>query len=257
MIIITTKTLLLNPLIQLKTHFPLKFHPKIASISARLDNSQQQLNLSVLRFTFGIPGLDEYYLPRWIGYGFGSFLILNHLLGSDSLIAVQLAAFSVTLLYLDKFLKDATPIDQATLPKGAEQIFFMSQNVSVAQKEDLAWPTYVLLQNTNTTSVLLLTQGELCVHGYWNVPAGVSKDDLLDAEFWKMLPQGPRSVLVQPVLLDPNPSANEMGNIEGFVQLTSSMRYAYSEKDSAWIRAVSNKLISKNLELVYNLPSFC
>jgi hypothetical protein len=32
----------------------------------------------------GIPGLDESYLPRWIGYGFGSLLVLNHFVGSDS-----------------------------------------------------------------------------------------------------------------------------------------------------------------------------
>ncbi|GMJ13560.1 COFACTOR ASSEMBLY OF COMPLEX C, HIGH CHLOROPHYLL FLUORESCENCE 208 [Hibiscus trionum] len=279
MILATTKTLLLNPLIQLKTSPPLKFRPKFASISARLDNSEQQLNLSVLRFTLGIPGLDESYLPRWIGYGFGSLLILNHLLGSDSVTAAQLrtealgislAAFSITLPYLGKFLKGATPMDQTTLPEGAEQIFVMSQNVSAAQKEDLAWATYVLLRNTSTISVLILAQGALCIRGYWNLPDGVSKDNALDwfksnieetglsdltdtlyfpqsadAEFWSILPQGTRSVLVQP-LLDPNSSTNDMGNIEGFVLLASSMRYAYSEKDRAWIRAVSNKLRSKN-----------
>lgn len=32
----------------------------------------------------GIRGLDESYLPRWIGYGFGSLLLLNHFLGSDA-----------------------------------------------------------------------------------------------------------------------------------------------------------------------------
>ncbi|XVF12439.1 hypothetical protein REPUB_Repub08aG0118600 [Reevesia pubescens] len=274
--------MIINPFIQLKTktHLPLKFRPKIAPIFARLDNSQQQLNLSVLRFTLGIPGLDESYLPRWIGYGFGSLIILNHLLGSDSITAPQLrtealgislAAFSVTLPYLRKFLKGASPIDETTLPEGAEQIFVMSQNVSVAQKEDLAWATYVLLRNTNTTSVLTSTRGELCVRGYWNFPDGVSKDNVLDwfksnieetglshltdtlyfpqtadAELWKMLPQWTRSVLVQPVLLDPNSNSNDMGNIEGFVLLASSMRYAYSEKDRAWITAVTNKLRSKN-----------
>ncbi|GMI75509.1 COFACTOR ASSEMBLY OF COMPLEX C, HIGH CHLOROPHYLL FLUORESCENCE 208 [Hibiscus trionum] len=280
MISLTTKTLVLNPLIQLKTPLPLKIRPKIASISARLDNSQQQLNLSVLRFTLGIPGLDESYLPRWIGYGFGSLLILNHLLGSDSVTAAQLrtealgislAAFSITLPYLGRFLKGATPMDQTTLPEGAEQIFVMSQNVSAAQKEGLAWATYVLLLNTSTTSVLILAQGELCIRGYWNLPDGVSKDNALDwfksnieetglsdltdtlyfsqgadAEFRNILPQGTCSVLVQPMLLDPNPSTNGTGNIEGFVLLASSMRYAYSEKDRAWIRAVSNKLRSKN-----------
>lgn len=45
-------------------------------------------------------------------------------------------------------------MDQTTLPEGAEQIFVMSENVSIAQQEDLAWATYVLLRNTNTTSVV-------------------------------------------------------------------------------------------------------
>ena len=76
---------------------------KCRTISAL--NQQQQLNLSVLRFTLGencsptlslssfllicafvdpgIPGFDESYLPRWIGYGFGSLILLNHFVGSD------------------------------------------------------------------------------------------------------------------------------------------------------------------------------
>ncbi|OMO86009.1 hypothetical protein CCACVL1_09872 [Corchorus capsularis] len=278
MITITAKSLRLNPLIQLKT-VP-KFRPRFASISARLDDSQQQLNLSVLRFTFGIPGFDESYLPRWIGYGFGSLIVLNHLLGSDSVtvaqlrseaLGISLAAFSVSLPYLGKFLKGSTPIDQTTLPEGAEQIFVMSQNVSVSQKEDLAWATYVLLRNTNSTSVLILAQGQLCVRGYWDVPDVVSKDDLLDwfkskveetglsdltdtlyfpqvgdAEFWRMLPQGTRSVLVQLVQIDPKSTNNETRSTEGFVLLASSIRYAYGDKDRAWIRAISNKLRSKD-----------
>nr|XP_009612976.1 uncharacterized protein LOC104106191 [Nicotiana tomentosiformis] len=90
------------------------------TLYSRLDKSadtqQQQLNLSVLRFTLGIPGLDESYLPRYIGYAFGSLLVLNHFLGSDSsaITAAQLrtevlggflAAFSVIVPYLGKFLK--------------------------------------------------------------------------------------------------------------------------------------------------------
>ncbi|XP_050133658.1 uncharacterized protein LOC126609770 [Malus sylvestris] len=31
-----------------------------------------------------IPGLDESYLPRWIGYGFGSLLIMSHFVGSTA-----------------------------------------------------------------------------------------------------------------------------------------------------------------------------
>ncbi|KAI4294979.1 hypothetical protein MLD38_040738 [Melastoma candidum] len=69
-------------------------------------DDSRSINLSVLRFTLGIPGLDESYLPRWIGYGFGSLLLLNHFVASDpsGLIPAQLrtealglsvAAFSV------------------------------------------------------------------------------------------------------------------------------------------------------------------
>ncbi|KAK1392539.1 hypothetical protein POM88_011595 [Heracleum sosnowskyi] len=79
-------------------------------------NQQQQLNLSVLRFTLGIPGLDESNLPRWIGYAFGSLLLLNHFVGSDSnyitpsqlrteALGISLAAFSVFVPFLGKFLK--------------------------------------------------------------------------------------------------------------------------------------------------------
>ncbi|KAE8705306.1 putative dihydrodipicolinate reductase 3 [Hibiscus syriacus] len=164
---------------------------------------------------------------------------------------ISLAAFFITLPYLDKFLKGATPMDQTTLPEGG---FGMGYICFIAK-----YPHH------------LRAQGALCIRGYWNLPDGVSKDNVLDwvksnieetglseltdtlyfpqsadAEFRNILPQGTRSVLVQPIF-DPNSRTNDMGNIEGFVLLASSMRYAYSEKDRTWIRAVSNKLRSKKL----------
>ncbi|XP_015878079.3 protein COFACTOR ASSEMBLY OF COMPLEX C SUBUNIT B CCB2, chloroplastic [Ziziphus jujuba] len=281
-------SLIFCPLTQLK--IPTQFRAekattKFLAVSARLENGNSQsstekpqVNLSVLRFTFGIPGLDESYLPRWIGYGFGSLLVLNHFLGSNSptittpaqlrteALGLSLAAFSIALPYLGKFLKGATPMDQATIPEGAEQIFVISPNVSNSLKEDLAWATYILLRNTNTISVLISIQGEICVRGYWNTPDGVSKTNLLvwferqiekiglsdmkstlyfpqisDSELWKMLPKGSRSLLVQPVLQVPTSNDNAMEKIEGFVLLASSMRYAYSEKDRAWIGALARK----------------
>ncbi|OIW20989.1 hypothetical protein TanjilG_26783 [Lupinus angustifolius] len=86
------------------------------------NSTQQQLNLSVLRFTLGIPGFDESYLPRWIGYGFGSLLLLNHFFDSDSstvtpaqlgteVLSLSLASFSIALPCLGKFLKGAQPVD--------------------------------------------------------------------------------------------------------------------------------------------------
>ncbi|KAJ9679248.1 hypothetical protein PVL29_021239 [Vitis rotundifolia] len=277
-----------KPLIPLKTpSFPAKARSshlpvstinttrKFQSISA--SNQQQQLNLSVLRFTLGIPGFDESYLPRWIGYGFGSLILLNHFVGSDlnTITAAQLrtealglclAAFSVVLPYLGKFLKGAAPVDQTTLPEGIEQIFVMSQNISDILKEDLAWATYILLRNTNTIAVLISIRGALCVRGYWNTPDDVSKARVLDwvekeiekiglfdlkdtlyfpqsadSGLWEMLPKGTCSLLVQPVLQIPSQGTDEMEKIDGFVLLASSMNYAYTDKDRAWIGAVANK----------------
>ncbi|KAK9293339.1 hypothetical protein L1049_021331 [Liquidambar formosana] len=278
-------SLFYNPLISAKTPplFGANTTRKSPTISARLNNSQrtaasdqqQQLNLSVLRFTLGIRGLDESYLPRWIGYGFGSLLVLNHFVGSISTTPAQLrtealglllAAFSVAVPYLGKFLKGATPVEQTTLPEGTVQIFVMSQNISDAHKEDLAWATYILLRNTNTISVLISIRDALCARGYWNTPDNVSKVRMLDwfekqieqiglsdlkdtlyfpqsadSDLQEMLPRGTRSLLIQPVLRAPNPSANEMEKTEGFVLLASSISYAYSNKDRAWIGAVANK----------------
>ncbi|KAF4371798.1 hypothetical protein F8388_023111 [Cannabis sativa] len=130
-----------GPLIQLK--IPSQFRTnnnvrKSLSVSARLDDNSRstldnsQVNLSVLRFTFGIPGLDESYLPRWIGYGFGSLILLNHFAGSNSVTDITPAQTR------------CNSMDQTTIPDGSEQIFLMSEDVSDTQKEDLAWATYVI-----------------------------------------------------------------------------------------------------------------
>lgn len=132
--------LIIRPNFLLKIHQPniSKFHRGKGKSSAaiycsRLDNSQEtsQLNLSVLRFTLGkrlplslsleshvfslskikiiyvclgIPGLDESYLPRWIGYGFGSLLLLNHFAGGSNLATPTPAQLvSKTLLFISPF----------------------------------------------------------------------------------------------------------------------------------------------------------
>ncbi|ESW24333.1 hypothetical protein PHAVU_004G121600 [Phaseolus vulgaris] len=238
---------------------------------------QQQLNLSVLRFTLGIPGLDESYLPRWIGYGFGSLLLLNHFLGSDAaavtpaqlsteVLGLSLASFSIVLPYLGKFLKGAQPVDEKTIPDGTEQIFVMSTEIGNGLKEDLAWASYVLLRNTNAIAMLILIQGEICARGYWNIPADTSKEILLDwfkkkiekaalydlkdtlyfpqdagSEFQDLVPIGTRCLLIQPVLHVSNESDTGSQNPDGFILLASTTRYAFSNKDKAWIAAVANK----------------
>ncbi|XP_047324432.1 protein COFACTOR ASSEMBLY OF COMPLEX C SUBUNIT B CCB2, chloroplastic [Impatiens glandulifera] len=253
---------------------------KSSKISCSGSEDRQQLNLSVLRFTLGIPGLDESYLPRWMGYGFGSLLLLNHFFGSDSsvvtpaqlrseVLGLSLAGFSALVPYLGKFLKGASAVNQKILPEGTEQIFVVSENVtSKTLKEDLAWGTYVILRNTNTVSVIVYVQGALCVRGYWSIPEDVMKADvsnwfqkqiqnigisnlenslyfpqLADEGLQKLLPKGIRSVFIQPVLLKAeNKGDNEVvEESKGFILLASTSAYAYRKKDREWIGAVANK----------------
>ncbi|KAE9621020.1 putative cofactor assembly of complex C subunit B, CCB2/CCB4 [Lupinus albus] len=242
------------------------------------NSTQHQLNLSVLRFTLGIPGFDESYLPRWIGYGFGSLLLLNHFFGSDSstvtsaqlsteVLGLSLASFSIALPYLGKFLKGAQPVDQTTLPEGTEQIFVMSSGIVDGLKEDLAWSSYILLCNTNAIAALISIQGDICTRGYWNVPDNSSKEILLawfekkivdaalfdlkdtlyfpqdaDSEFQDLVPKGTHSLLVQPMLQISTQSTTDLQKPAGFILLASTVRYAFSIKDRAWIAAVADKL---------------
>lgn len=51
-------------------------------------------------------------------------------------------------------LQGADAASRVPLPEGSIQVFVMSENLSAVQKEDMAWASYVLLRNTNTTSVV-------------------------------------------------------------------------------------------------------
>ncbi|XBJ16892.1 protein COFACTOR ASSEMBLY OF COMPLEX C SUBUNIT B CCB2, chloroplastic-like isoform X1 [Triticum dicoccoides] len=249
--------------------------PLSARVRVRASNSDppQQVNLSVLRFTLGIPGLDESYLPRWIGLGFGALVLLNHLLSPSptpaqlrsEALGLCLAAFSAALPYLGRFLEGAGASSRVPLPEGSRQVFVIPDDLSTSQKEDMAWATYVLLQNTNTTSVLIAIGNVLCIRGYWDPPADISKYAMIDwfksqmeqagldnlssalyfpnfsdTQLGNILPQGILSVLAQPIVSNPDP-ANGESKAEGVVLLASNANYAYSEKDMVWIRTVANK----------------
>jgi hypothetical protein len=63
-----------------------------------------------------------------------------------------------------------------------------------------------------------------------------------DSEFQELVPKGTRSLLVQPILQVSLESATDSQKSVGFILLVSTMRYAFSIKDRAWIAAVANKL---------------
>eukprot|EP00252_Welwitschia_mirabilis_P003490 TRINITY_DN13551_c0_g1_i1.p1 TRINITY_DN13551_c0_g1~~TRINITY_DN13551_c0_g1_i1.p1 ORF type:complete len:277 (+),score=27.47 TRINITY_DN13551_c0_g1_i1:51-833(+) len=143
-----------------------------------------EVQLSVFRFTLGIPGFDESNLPRITGFAVGFLLVLNHVISQDSATPAQtrteaigsiLSVFAISLPYFGKLLRGTNVPRRPTFPVG-QQIFLLSENLSVEEKEDLAWGTYALLQNTSSTSVLVYHLELLCARGFWDIPTKPNED---------------------------------------------------------------------------------
>lgn len=54
---------------------------------------------------------------------------------------------------------------------------------------------------------------------------------------WDILPDGTRSVFVQPLVQN----TDESEKMDGFLLVASTAGYAYSDKDRAWIGAMADK----------------
>ncbi|KAL3132696.1 hypothetical protein ABBQ32_009206 [Trebouxia sp. C0010 RCD-2024] len=127
-----------------------------------------ELELAVFRFTLGIPGFDDTYIPRVVG-GFGLLLLLgNHLLGPDAsagaqtrseVLAAVLAALCIASPTIEARLKELEPgRGRQAAPQqvqGATSVFAISDAVSDKQKQELAWASYALLRNTNTCGLVV------------------------------------------------------------------------------------------------------
>ncbi|XP_057870138.2 protein COFACTOR ASSEMBLY OF COMPLEX C SUBUNIT B CCB2, chloroplastic isoform X2 [Cryptomeria japonica] len=141
----------------------LKPSPSIIIPHARSKNSIDVDDLSVFRFTLGIVGFDESYLPRIIGILFGFLLVLNHVSTQTSVTAAQLrsefvgiflVAISISIPYVGKRLKGTNVARQTILPVNCREVFLIAECLSDVDKEDLAWGSYALLRNTLSMSLV-------------------------------------------------------------------------------------------------------
>lgn len=127
-----------------------------------------ELELAVFRFTLGIPGFDDTYIPRVVGSLGLLILLANHLLGPNvvadtqtrsEVLAAALASLCIASPTIEARLKELEPGRgrQATPQQvqGATSIFAILDDVTEDQKQELAWASYALLRNTNTCGVLL------------------------------------------------------------------------------------------------------
>eukprot|EP00250_Pteridium_aquilinum_P011480 c20098_g1_i3 orf=626-1351(-) len=172
------QTLFFKPSSRSSTLFALRASLEDTSSSASSSPSSS-LDVSVFRFTLGIPGFNDSDLPRVLGIAFGAVLLLNHFLTADYVTAAQWrseliglcnAAISISLPTLGRSLNGGTPINTATSMPKSRQIFTLSNNLLPEEKEDLAWGSYALLKNTKTTSLVIWNEELVCARGFWDVP---------------------------------------------------------------------------------------
>eukprot|EP00850_Spirogloea_muscicola_P019112 SM000183S04006 [mRNA] locus=s183:280176:283150:- [translate_table: standard] len=149
------------------------------------------LDVTVFRFTLGIPGFDDADLPRAVGVLLGALLAANHVASAGAVAPAQwrsevlgllLAGLAVATPYLGRRLKRAQGGREALAAQGSNQSFLLAASLSDAERQELAWATYAILRNTTTSGVLVWRGGKiLCARGSWDVGGaepGVALEEL-------------------------------------------------------------------------------
>ncbi|KAJ7567789.1 hypothetical protein O6H91_01G007000 [Diphasiastrum complanatum] len=159
-----------------------------AAKDSRQGDSSQDIDISVLRFTLGIPGFDDSELPRLLGLLLGTLLVLNHFLSPSTIssaqlrseaVGVLLAVVAMSLPFWGSRLKGAKFKQVSKLQSSSKQIFVLEDTMNPSQKEELAWASYALLRNTNIIAVMFWFSGKVvCARGNWNIdikPADINE----------------------------------------------------------------------------------
>ncbi|KAF5827481.1 protein required for cyt b6 assembly [Dunaliella salina] len=134
---------------------------------------EEGMDMAVFRFTLGIPGFEDRYIPRVVGGLGASLVLINHFLAAQvappsqvrgEFICIVLAAVCALAPDLEERLKQALPgrgrqATSANIP-GAVNGFAFELSVQDAAKAELAWASFALIKNTNSCGVILLGPGQ-------------------------------------------------------------------------------------------------
>ncbi|KAG0590333.1 hypothetical protein KC19_1G090900 [Ceratodon purpureus] len=221
-----------------------------------------EVDVSVFRFTLGIPGFDDADLPRLVGVFFGSLLLINHAVSIESMTNAQLtsevlglflAAVACSLPSVGRRLKGGEAGKEGNKGPGRRSVFELARRLSGKQKQELAWGTFALLQNTKTSAVIVWHRGEVVgARGSLGLEGGVQALPQLqkmlndspvisssgplyvsngaDTKGWPIVPKDAKSILVQPF----------EGEDGGLILLSYQPR-SYSSKDRTWVTMLAEK----------------
>lgn len=126
------------------------------------------VDVAVFRFTLGIPGFDDKYVPRIVGAVGAALLVINHLISTQDLqdaqerteyLAVFLAAVLIIAPDIEDRLREVLPgrgKRKAAGPvQGADSVFWLNPDAGDAVQKELAWASFSVLKNTNACGVVV------------------------------------------------------------------------------------------------------
>ncbi|KAJ9528529.1 hypothetical protein QJQ45_020494 [Haematococcus lacustris] len=134
---------------------------------------EEGLDVAVFRFTLGIKGFEDRFIPRVVGAVAAALMALNHLLGAQPAAAAQvrveylcllLAAICVAVPEIEDRLKEVLPgrgrQRMAESVSGATNGLFLLPGLSKEVQQELAWASSTLIKNTNSCGVVVVDQGQ-------------------------------------------------------------------------------------------------
>ena len=139
--------------------------------NAREDEAD--FDVSVFQFTLGIPGIPDEQVPRILGCVTIVLLGLNHLSAGSAIDAAQIRSEMIGLLLgltcialpsLNEIINfsNSSILSQSerTVPN-TKEIFYLAEDKEEQTMGELAWNSFALLKNTNSSFILFAKEGEL------------------------------------------------------------------------------------------------
>eukprot|EP01025_Chloroclados_australasicus_P010890 TRINITY_DN1460_c0_g4_i1.p1 TRINITY_DN1460_c0_g4~~TRINITY_DN1460_c0_g4_i1.p1 ORF type:complete len:324 (+),score=22.43 TRINITY_DN1460_c0_g4_i1:75-974(+) len=243
--------------------------------NAKTGLGEEDVDVSVFRFTLGIPGFEDRFLSRIIG-GIGLVLMtINHLFGAGvdeaqirtEVIISFLSIMCIVAPTLEQRLLEFQPgqgrKEAAVTIQGAVNAFAIDESLTDKQKQELAWASFALLKNTNSCTVYILgkdSQILLARGAVSDVAANLSGQQILNK--LNQISQNRRKYQLQQQLCTQDKASTQSSWIAntkllaagilsvvvepipngGCLIVLSERARAFQERDRKWVQSIASKL---------------
>ncbi|KAJ7567788.1 hypothetical protein O6H91_01G007000 [Diphasiastrum complanatum] len=200
-----------------------------AAKDSRQGDSSQDIDISVLRFTLGIPGFDDSELPRLLGLLLGTLLVLNHFLSPSTISSAQLRSEAVGVLLA---------VVAMSLPFWGSRLkmFWFSGKVVCARGN---WNIDIKPADINE---LIWLQSIMKQTPFYSLDGPLYLSNGADEQGWSMILPGTASLLAQPFTIS-SYDMPEDAMLSNHGLLVVSDHQGLSVKDRTWIALLGKKVV--------------